>query len=142
MWGSDDWMFEVGSWPSTPTEACNRRPVSAVKTKMREMKKQVGFAAAAVLLLLASCKKEKQGETVCFDGLIQWHGDPAADGLGWVIVKDDSTTTKPLVLQNLADSLKTDNLKVAACISETDELFYCECARPLNKYHIQSIRRR
>lgn len=42
--------------------------------------------------LLFSCKKEKQSQALCFDGVVRWTGDPA-DGLGWAIFKDDSTAS-------------------------------------------------
>lgn len=96
-----------------------------------------------MLSLLFSCKKEKENEeTFCFDGVVRWAGEPAADGLGWVLYKDDSTTTKPYIPQNLPDEFKSNDLKVAACIYETDEKFYCFCIQPLSKYRITSIKRR
>lgn len=103
---------------------------------------KTAFLAFAFCLAMLSCKKEG-AETFCFDGLVQWHGDPAADGLGWVLVNDDSTALfRPFVPRNLPDDLKTDNLKVEVCLYETRDKFYCECPQPLNKYHITQIRRR
>lgn len=93
--------------------------------------------------LLFSCKKEKQGKSLCFDGVVRWTGDPAADGLGWAIFADDSTAVyRPFIPQNLPDAYKANELKIAVCVSETDEKFYCMCAVPLNKYRIGSIKRR
>jgi hypothetical protein len=95
-----------------------------------------------VSLIFFSCKKDQIGEPLCFDGIIQWAGDPAADGLGWVIMKDDSTTTQPFIPRNLSEGYKIDQLKVAVCLYKTNEDFMCECVRPIKKFHIQSIRRR
>jgi hypothetical protein len=95
-----------------------------------------------LVFIFGSCKKEQPAETLCFDGVIEWVGDPAADGFGWVIYKDDSASGKPYIPRNLDNSLKTDGLKVSVCLYETAEKVVCRCAQPVNKFHIESIRRR
>ncbi|HEY0039755.1 MAG TPA: hypothetical protein VGB71_03780, partial [Flavisolibacter sp.] len=97
------------------------------------------FYSLLLVFIFGSCKKEQQSETVCFDGIIKWVGDPAADGLGWVIYKDDSASSKPFIPRNLDNNLKIDGQKVAVCLYETDEKFVCRCVQPLNKFHIKSI---
>ena len=100
------------------------------------------FYLLLLVSFFSSCKKEQQAETMCLDGVIKWVGDPAADGLGWVIFKDDSSSSRPFVPRNLSNSLKVDGLKIAVCLYETDEKVLCRCVQPLNKFHIKSIRRR
>lgn len=88
------------------------------------------------------CSKEEQSEQFCFNGVVKWTGDPAADGLGWVIYPGDSATDRPYIPVDLSSDYKADNLKIAACLEETSEKFYCQCAQPLTKYRVVSIGRR
>lgn len=88
--------------------------------------------------LALGCKKDK--DSFCINAEIRWGGDPAADGLGWHLF-DSIGGFRVFIPRNLPDSLKIDGLPVNACMYPTNEKFYCECARPLNKYHITSIRR-
>lgn len=94
--------------------------------------------ALAVCFIFFSCKKEEP--TFCTDAAIKWGGDPAADGLGWYILAD-STTNKLYIPQNLPDNLKIDGQLVHVCLYKTDDKFYCQCAEPMKKYHITSIRK-
>jgi len=97
--------------------------------------------AALFILLISfaiSCKKEK--DLFCVNAEVRWGGDPAADGFGWHLF-DSIGGYKVFIPKNLPDSLKIDGLPVNVCMYQTKEKFYCECARPLNKYHITSIRR-
>jgi hypothetical protein len=94
------------------------------------------------LFILSGCDKETTEPEMCFDGVVRWHGDPAADGLGWTIYKDDNANTTPFTPRNLSDEYKVNNLKVHVCMYRTEEKFYCHCVQPLDKYHITSIRRR
>jgi len=97
------------------------------------------FAFAGILILLSACSK-KNKETTCFDGVIKWHGNPAADGLGWVIQRGDSTNMRSYVPVELSNSYKKEGLNVAVCLEETDEKVACFCAQPMNKYRITSIK--
>lgn len=92
--------------------------------------------------IFLSCKKENERETSCFNGIVEWRGSPAADGLGWTISNDDSVSPKTFIPRNLDDDFKVDGLKVSVCLYETDEKASCFCVQPPNKYHITSIRRR
>lgn len=96
------------------------------------------FALAAFLILLGACNKKNE-EAICLDGVVRWEGNPAADGLGWVIKNDDSTNTRTYVPLELSDSYKKDGLRVAVCLKETDEKVACFCAQPMNKFRITSI---
>ena len=98
--------------------------------------------AAVASCFIFSCKKEKQqSETVCFDGTVRYMGSPAADGLGWVLYKEDSVSGQTFIPQNLSDDFKVDRLKVSACIYKTDEKFSCFCTAPMDVYRIVSIKR-
>lgn len=96
------------------------------------------FAFAAFLIFLSACSKKSE-ETICFDGVVKWQGNPAADGLGWVIQKGDSTNMRSYVPLELANSYKKEGLNVAVCLEETDEKVDCFCAQPMYKYRITSI---
>ena len=113
-----------------------------MSTLKRVMMRSILLASVLALLLLA-CKKEKAEEQdVCFDGVVRWMGEPAADGLGWVLYKDDTAYKQPYVPQNLPDDFKVANQKVSVCLSQTGEKFSCFCAVPLDVYHITTIQRR
>ncbi len=99
--------------------------------------------AAFLSLFFFACKKENQhADTFCFDGMIRYMGSPAADGLGWVLYKEDSVSGQTHIPQNLSDDFKVDRLKVSACIYKTDEKFSCFCTAPMDVYRIISIKRR
>jgi hypothetical protein len=100
------------------------------------------FLYLLAAIALSSCSKDVDSDSTCFDGVIRWAGNPAADGLGWVIYEDDSTTTKPFVPQNLSDNYMKDGVKVSVCLKETEEKLHCFCVEPLPKYRITSIRYR
>ena len=96
---------------------------------------------AIVCIALVSCKKDKEKEcSLCVDAVVRWGGPPAADGLGWYLIAD-STRGIIYIPKNLPDSYKVDDLKVNACLSETNEKFYCQCATPYNTYEVKSIRK-
>lgn len=101
--------------------------------------KKIVYALAFVLVLV-SCKKE-EASSICTDATVLWGGDPAADGLGWYLSAGDSVDHKTYIPQNLPDNFKIDGQAVHVCMYETNEKFYCQCVRPLNKYHITTIRR-
>jgi hypothetical protein len=73
---------------------------------------------------------------------VSWQGDPAADGLGWTLVKDSVGGLSFYIPKNLADNFKIDGQPVHVCLYKTSEKFYCECMLPLNTYHITTIRKR
>jgi hypothetical protein len=98
------------------------------------MKKLLIFLS--VTMLAISCKKDERSNTFCTDGTVIWGGDPAADGLGWYIKGADGKTYIP---ENLPDSYKTNNLAITTCLYVTGEKFQCQCAAPLDVYHITSI---
>jgi hypothetical protein len=100
------------------------------------MKKFLLLAGTALCIL--SCKKEQ--DVFCTDAVVMWGGDPAADGTGWFLLAD-SVNHVSYQPQNLPDNLKIDGQPVHVCLYKTGENFYCQCAVPLKKYHITSIRK-
>lgn len=101
------------------------------------------LCVTVAMLFLFACNREKQPDSLCFDGIVRYAGNPAADGLGWVIYKDDSTATaRPFVPRNLADEFKVNELKVKLCLYETNEKASCFCPTPPNKYYITDIKSR
>jgi hypothetical protein len=95
-----------------------------------------------ILFLFTACQKEDQPATRCMDGLIRWEGDPAADGLGWTVRKEGDSWPIPYVLDNLPTEFQQDSLPVNICLYKTDEKLHCQCAQPMDKYRITSIKRR
>ncbi len=104
--------------------------------------KQIYIALIALAFIFASCTKEAKciDNTTCFDGTIQWGGEPVVDGLGWYFQSDEFT--KPVKLKNLSSTYQVDDLAVSACLVKTDEKYQCFCAEPLDVYEIKSIRKR
>lgn len=90
-------------------------------------------------LTLTSCTKEHDSE--CYDGVIEYMGDPRADGLGWVL-RTDAETARYYVLGNLPQDYQVNALEVNACIYNTGQKMTCMCAAPPDKYAVESIRRR
>lgn len=134
---------------------CKRKPTAELKiyrgatqtyfrwSSVETMRMKQLFLAAAVLCFIFSCRKEtRNAETFCFDGMVRYLGSPAADGLGWVLYKEDSVSGQTYIPQNLSDDFKVDRQKITVCVYKTDEKFSCFCAAPLDVYHIVSIRSR
>lgn len=86
------------------------------------------------LLIIFSCKKN-DASLICMDGTIEWAGDPAADGLGWILRKDSSNY---YVLKNLPASFQQPAVNVSACIKKTGERVPCECT-DIWYYNIENI---
>ncbi len=119
---------------------CNSSTEFVVNTQNAAMKKLLSVLFLFVVFI--SCNKDHAENETCFNGVVRWGGEPAADGLGWVIYRDNDNTPRPFIPRNLPDRYKSDNLSVHVCLYETNEKFYCQCVAPYNKYHITSIRRR
>jgi hypothetical protein len=100
------------------------------------MKNVITFLLFAILLL--GCRKDKHN-TVCHDGTIEWHGHPAADGLGWVLATNEETP-QLYVLKNLSSDYQHEGLQVSACLYDTGEKVSCLCSK--NYFKTTTIRRR
>lgn len=120
---------------------CNAGSFCLSTVETTRMKKLLFITA--VFCFVLSCKKEKQNaETFCFDGIVRYLGEPAADGLGWVLKNEGYESRQIYVPQNLSDNFKKDGLKVSVCLYKTDEKFSCFCTAPVDVYRIVSIIRR
>ena len=88
----------------------------------------------ALLVLLASCQKVdcKQHETPETKGsgptnaIVMWAGEPAVDGLGWVLKIDSQKIEKP---SNLTQQFQVNGLKVIVKYEPSTEKFPCFCAQ-------------
>ena len=88
---------------------------------------------------LTACKKESSQPRECRTATIENWGDPAADGLGWVLVIDPATRAFESP-DNLDASYKVTGLQVNVCYVKTDEDLVCYCAQPFKKrVHIANI---
>lgn len=76
---------------------------------------------------------------VCRHAAVEWHGDPAADGMGWVLQLDGDKYDVP---GNLPDSFKLADSKVKVCYKTTDKKVECRYATPKFLVNISSITRR
>lgn len=91
------------------------------------------------ILTFGSCTKERDAE--CMDGVIEYMGDPAADGLGWVL-RTNAESPRYYVLGNLPGEYQQDDLEVNACLYNTGRKASCMCAAPPDKYAVTAIRKR
>jgi hypothetical protein len=92
------------------------------------------------LNFLFSCKKENnKNNTICFSGKIIWAGDPAADGLAWIIQDEVNNITFKILEPDT--NFRQDGLTVNVCLTKTTEIFSCRCPAPIAVYKIESISR-
>ena len=101
----------------------------------------------ALLLFAGSCNKSvcKEPErpepkaTGPFNAIIMWYGEPAVDGLGWVLKIDSQKIEKP---SNLAKDFQVNGLKVNLTYEPSNEKFPCFCAQGfIYMVRITSIRK-
>jgi len=99
------------------------------------------FLILAACTFLTSCDKEREEtNALCLEGTIQWGGDPAADGRGWIFVPTESTQV--YYLKNLPEAYKQNNLQVATCLKQTAEKANCFCQPQPYLYAVTSIQRK
>ncbi|HVG40484.1 MAG TPA: hypothetical protein VM888_02640 [Chitinophagaceae bacterium] len=105
------------------------------------------LAAALLILTFVSCTKEEKEdyESVCVEGTLMY-SSPALDGVGWYIQVNTDTSAKfYMILENsIPDSVRSNNLKVATCLEETNIRYqYVMSATPsdYNYYKITTIRK-
>ena len=88
----------------------------------------------ALFLCAFSCKKSdckqpeqpEAKEAGTFNAVVAWYGEPAADGLGWVLRIDSQKIEKP---SNLAKEFQINGLKVNVTYEPTTEKFPCFCVQ-------------
>ncbi len=100
------------------------------------MKKITCFIVSAILLV--SCSKEEDNintvENPTIRATIDYAGDPAADGFGWILrITADSSE----IPRNLPDNFKKQDMVVNVAYRKTDQRFPCRCAAP--KYMVDII---
>jgi hypothetical protein len=115
--------------------------LSDLKNKNSYRMKKIIAILFITALFLAACKKEKNNDT-CAAATVQYAGDPAADGLGWILVTD-SVNWKYLPPEEIPADYKVNGLAVDVCYVTTENDFICFCPQPRQKVvRITSISRR
>lgn len=98
-----------------------------------------------LLVFAASCNKsiskepEEPGPKIAgpFNAIVVWYGEPAADGLGWVLKLDSQKIEKP---SNLPKEFEINGLKVNVTYEPSSEKFACFCVQGfINMVRITSI---
>jgi hypothetical protein len=104
--------------------------------------KKIIIVAAIAVSLLSACKKDTNSNSICTSAKVTYGGDPAADGLGWILVTDTSANSyKYEAPENLPGEFKTNGKWVDVCYFYTANDFVCFCAPPYQKtVHIVSIK--
>ena len=109
------------------------------KTACQLHMKKIVTILLVTIVLLTGCKKESSQPADCGSATIQYWGDPAADGLGWVMVIDAVTNAFESP-DNLAASYKITGMQVNVCYVKTDQDLICYCTQPFKKkVHITAI---
>lgn len=90
-------------------------------------------------ILLATTISTCNTNNNCKNAVVSWRGDPAVDGMGWVL---ELTNDKFEVPENLPDSFKVADTKVKVCFTPTHKKVECRCATPRFLVNISSITRR
>jgi hypothetical protein len=98
------------------------------------MKKITALLVIAVIVFSA-CKKDSSqnhSNDICTVATVEYGGDPAADGLGWILVTD-TVTRKFEAPEDIPAAFKVHGLLVDVCYVRTDKDFICFCAPPPQK---------
>jgi hypothetical protein len=96
------------------------------------MKKIIGILTIAIVLFAACKKNNTQSNGTCITARVTYGGDPATDGLGWILVTD-SVNWKYEAPEEIPAAFKLDGLVVDVCYLVTDKDFICFCATPPKK---------
>ena len=70
--------------------------------------------------------------------MVKYMGDPAADGLGWVLRMNDNSIESPT---NIAGEFQRDELLVSVAFKRSSKTFPCRCDEPKYMVDIISIER-
>jgi len=109
------------------------------KTACQLYMKKIIIILLVTTTLLTACRKGSAASGDCRTATVEYWGDPAADGLGWVLVTDPATRAFESP-DNLAENYKVTGLQVNVCYVKTNEDLICYCAQPFKKkVHITSI---
>jgi hypothetical protein len=95
----------------------------------------------ALSLVFTGCTKEnllEQQETPSKQATIDYMGNPAADGMGWVLRFADQSYEIPT---NLTEEFQDDELNVKVAYKKSSRTFPCRCVEPKQMVDIISIER-
>jgi hypothetical protein len=96
---------------------------------------------ASLIFIFTGCTKENIVEDQAIPAkkaTIDYMGNPAADGFGWVLRMDDQSFEIPT---NLAEEFKTDETDVKVVYKKSSRTFPCRCTQPKTMVDIISIER-
>ena len=99
------------------------------------------LVAFSTLLILASCSKEHTSPEELITptkATIDYMGDPALDGYGWVIRVDNDFE----IPDNLSNEFKVDEMEINVVYKKTDKLYPCRCTNPKYMVNIVTISKR
>ncbi|HEX8331920.1 MAG TPA: hypothetical protein VF622_04815 [Segetibacter sp.] len=93
------------------------------------------------ILIFTGCTKEnllEEQEVPAKQATIDYMGNPAADGLGWVLRFADQSYEIPT---NLGENFQSDELNVKVAYKRSAKTFPCRCTEPKYMVDIISIER-
>jgi hypothetical protein len=106
------------------------------------MKKTIGILLLFAAIVLVACKKNNSGTaSTCVIATVVYAGDPAADGLGWVLTVTDSSGTHQEKPENLAAVFQVNGLQVDVCYEPSAQLYACFCTQPMKMINIITIKK-
>ncbi len=98
--------------------------------------KKIFYLIVSVILFTACSKENKEVAVPTVRATVDYAGDPAADGFGWVLrITSDSSE----IPKNLPDNFKQQDLVVNVAYKKTDQKFPCRCVVPRYMVEIISI---
>jgi hypothetical protein len=95
----------------------------------------------ALSLIFTGCTKENivaEQEIPSKKATVDYMGNPAADGMGWVLRFADQSYEIPT---NLTEEFQYDELDVEVVYKKSSKTFPCRCAEPKYMVDIISIKR-
>jgi hypothetical protein len=98
------------------------------------MKKITSLIVCVLLFVACSKEENNNAKPPTILATIDYAGDPAADGFGWIL---RITTDSSEIPRNLPENFKKQDLVVNVAYRKTDHRFPCRCAAP--KYMVDII---
>jgi hypothetical protein len=116
----------------------NRSENCYKKSKQAVMKKIL--VALTTLAVATGCSKDNSipSDAISAKATVDYMGDPAVDGLGWVLRIDRSYE----VPTNLPEEYKQDELDVNVVYTKSDQFAPCHCLNRKQMVNIITISRR
>jgi hypothetical protein len=96
--------------------------------------------AAVLVLILFSCKKSSDQETVCVDGTLRY-SSPAVDGAGWYLQVNDTSSITYMILESTIPAAdRIADRQVSACLQETSQRYTAAMApSPSDLYYFRVV---